>query len=240
MSYRQLTIDSPSRLRRFSHRTRFDVAVNLIAPQPRERILDYGAGDGYLLERIATAAPFAQVIGYEPNDSAREQILNGPASRQNVSVFSNLTELQPASFQKICCLEVMEHLLDEDLFQALKDIDNLLTSSGRLIVSVPVEIGGAAIVKYAVRRAFGNLEPGMTLSTTTRCFFGLKVGRYREPLWCGHKGFDYRALEGKFKRSGFAIESRSFSPLPLLKGVLNSQVFYVLRKSNSGQENHPS
>jgi 2-polyprenyl-3-methyl-5-hydroxy-6-metoxy-1,4-benzoquinol methylase len=230
VSYQDRTIDSPSRLRRFSHRKRFQIATELVGPLVYEQILDYGTGDGYFLRQLATANPDAQIVGYEPNGVEVSECYQDV---RNVHVVSTVRQFSPGSFNKISCLEVMEHLLEEDLDDVLADMRRLLCSSGRVIISVPIEIRGAALVKYAVRAVLGHLEPGMTISSTFRCALGMKVERHREATCYGHKGFDYRKLEEKIKSSGFSIESRVFSPVPALRGVLNSQVFYRLKTNGT-------
>jgi len=230
MPYSDLTLNSPSRLKRLSHGKRFRVAVDLIAPRASERILDFGTGDGYLLQQLATASPTAEVIGYEPDQVRCREAAQRYRTVGNIRVVSTLSEFGAGSFDKICCLEVMEHLLKPDLEEALESIRRLIDSSGSLVISVPIEIGAAAIVKYSVRRSLGHLEPGMTVWTVLKSVLGYKVDRYQEPTCYGHTGFDYRELETKLSSVGFQIESREFSPIPALRGALNSQVFYKLRK----------
>ena len=48
----------------------------------------------------------------------------------------------------------------------------------------------------------------------------------------GHKGFNWRRLERVIGRR-FEIERRLFTPMRLLGPILNSQVWFVCRKSSS-------
>jgi hypothetical protein len=45
----------------------------------------------------------------------------------------------------------------------------------------------------------------------------------------GHKGFNWRRLQGTIERR-LVVERRLFSPLPLLGAWMNSQVWFVCRK----------
>jgi hypothetical protein len=46
--------------------------------------------------------------------------------------------------------------------------------------------------------------------------------------YAGHKGFNWRVLRGELERR-FAIERTAFSPIPWLRSLLNSQVWFVCR-----------
>lgn len=216
-------------MRRFSHGKRFQIARQLVEPQSSDHILDYGTGDGYFLRELIIANPHAQIVGYEPNQNQGGEVSEYYQDGTNVRVVSTVRDFSSATFNKITCLEVLEHLVEEDLQEALADIRRLLSPLGRAIVSVPVEIRGAAVVKYAIRANLGHLEPGMTIGSMFRCTLGMKVERHREETSYGHKGFDYRLLEETIRSSGLYIELRVFSPVPALGSVLNSQVLYRLR-----------
>jgi 2-polyprenyl-3-methyl-5-hydroxy-6-metoxy-1,4-benzoquinol methylase len=233
LSYQDRTIDSPSRLKRFSHRKRFQIATELISPLASENILDFGAGDGYFLRKLSIANPNSHLTGYEPHGDPSLRLYKWQDQFPNIRMVDTLIGLTPGSFHKVSCLEVIEHLLEEELKEALKSIRLLVHQSGKVVISVPIEIHGAAIVKYGVRRALGQLEPGMTIGTTLKCALGFRIDRHREATSYGHTGFDYRQLENQFKISGFHIDSRLFSPFPALKGTVNSQLFYTLRKRSS-------
>jgi SAM-dependent methyltransferase len=213
-----------SALRRFSHGARFNATLKLLDPQPGEMILDYGTGDGKLLTLIHGC----KLFGYEP-DSRTLPFLN-KALRGIATPSDDLAKL-PKGFDKITCLEVLEHVSPQETVHILENCRELLRPNGKLIVSVPLEIGPSSIGKNVVRRmkgdtpevnaTFGNIVKAGLFDSIERLDYG---GGYY-----GHMGFDYRTLERFFAAEKWTIEKRTFSPFPPLGPILNSQVLYRLR-----------
>jgi 2-polyprenyl-3-methyl-5-hydroxy-6-metoxy-1,4-benzoquinol methylase len=229
MSYADLTINSSSGLKRFSHRSRFASAISLLALQPGEKVLDFGCGDGYLISQLLDS-PAGDIVGYEPYES-QERELECDLKNRRVRLISDLADVQGELFDKICCLEVLEHLPEASLLEAVCWLRAVLMPSGIVIISVPIEIFGAAPIKYIVRRRLKHLEPGMSIASALKAMFGRPVNRPSEPAYCGHLGFDYRTLEHLFREVGFRILETRFSPIPVLGPALNSQVLYRLIKT---------
>lgn len=228
MAYSKGTIHSPSRLKRFSHTARFTLASHLISPGDGDRILDYGTGDGHLLVLLHEANPRALIVGYEPTPAMYEELTSGLASFCSIKVVSDLTSCAPFSFNKIACLEVLEHLQEKDIDIALANMKALLDPEGKIVISVPIEIGPSAVVKNVIRKSLGQAETEANFANLLRSLFGRKVSRVLYGDTYGHVGFDYRWLERLFLRLGLQITQRIFSPVPFFGGVINSQVFYVL------------
>ncbi len=228
MPYSKLTIGSRSKLKRFSHSRRFRTAVTLIGPSAGDRILDYGTGDGYLLTLLHNASPETTIVGYEPVPAMYSELVAQLASTPGVEAVQNLTcGLTP--FNKIACLEVLEHLQDKDIELALSNMRALLATEGAVVVSVPLEIGPSAVLKNIIRIALGQAEEDTSFSNLLRSLFGAKVSRKLYGDTYGHMGFDYRKLEYMFHKAGFQIKYKSFSPFPMLRSIINSQVLYVLK-----------
>ncbi len=98
--------------------------------RPGSRVLEYGAGDGRLLETLAARG--AEVAGVEPSASARER-----AAERGVVLTPDLDDI-PAGmdrFDRIICWHVLEHL--EDPAAVMKRLAELMGPGGRVIVSVP-------------------------------------------------------------------------------------------------------
>jgi trans-aconitate methyltransferase len=74
MSYRQLTVDNRSALKRFSHRRRFLKAVDLLAAADGQRVLDYGSGDGHMLALLGQRWPRCELVGYDPMPAQFDQL----------------------------------------------------------------------------------------------------------------------------------------------------------------------
>ena len=223
------TVGSRSRIKRFSHEARLRKAVALLAPRPRDRILDYGAGSGSLLKLLGEVEPAVELFGYEPVhlDSIRENI-GALCNLRGLS--DSIDEILAFRPNKIACLELLEHLRPEDLDSTVASFTRLLEPGGRVVVSVPVEIGPASLFKNVVRKLVNQPHRGITPRNVLLSLVGM-AGRIPrdldEPYIASHIGFDYRSVERITRRHGFRVK-RSYSPVPFLGPLAASQVFFVL------------
>jgi len=226
MTYSHLTIDSESAIKRFSHRTRFSIAQRLLRASALDRVLDYGAGDGYFLQLMASTAPAAMMVAYDPSEDMLSQIRVASSTNTIIAV-AEITGFQDHFFDRIVCLEVLEHLTETQQVDTLRQIRRLVAKDGLLLLSVPIEIGPSAIAKNVARRISGHVHPGASFSNVIRSALGVPVER--DAARVSHIGFDHRALRRLFPACGWEIESTVCSPWPLLGSLLNSQIFFVLR-----------
>jgi len=228
MAYESLTTGNRSALKRFSHKKRFEIARELLQIKPGEKILDYGTGDGYMLPLLSEAG--AITCGFEPDPGLAGQAISRLHGYPEIVIVGDVSALQANSFDKICCLEVMEHLPEPILIEALSQMRRILKVGGVCVISVPIETGFAGLAKNIVRLMLRQTHQKTTLALLWRIFFGLKIERESGvPYISSHVGFNYQELESVFSAHGWKMESRKFSPLPLLKSALNSQVFFVLK-----------
>ena len=229
--YADYTYNSPNPLRRFSHRTRFKNAVAAI-PTDRTKplkILDFGCGDGMFINQLRqNLGKLAFIIGYEPYLEAYAE--NGEQIEQNWSKILKLTD-EKGEFDFVTCFEVLEHLPQKLLHNALEEMHTVVAQSGLVIVSVPIEVGLPALLKGLLRRREGkNYQQIWSFRNIRRSLFGKPVERLlAEEGYLHHIGFNFNDLERDFE-SLFTIEKRSFSPIKGLGYHFNSQVFYTLKK----------
>lgn len=234
ISYDRQTVDNPSLIKRLSHRARYGVAVDLIAPAAGSTVLDYGTGDGLLLSFLHRAQPQARYIGFEPitgmSEQARELLARTATPAQLLTARAQLEGLQ---CERLSCMEVLEHLDDAGLARAFSDFRGLLAPQGQLIISVPLEIGLTALAKNLVRVATGQAQEGTGATTVLAAFLG-QTGRIprisRDGYIDSHLGFDYRVLRKRIVAEGFEIERQRCAPLPLLGTLVNSQIFWLCRR----------
>jgi len=113
---------------------------------------------------------------------------------------------------------------------------------------VPIETGPTLAVKQLVRAAAAT--SGLTeydgreryhLSEFMRMVLAGETSQIERPVttarsadgaamrFHGHKGFNWRTLARLIERH-FVIERKLYSPLPLTRAWLNSQVWFVCRK----------
>lgn len=223
------------------------MALQLADEFAGKRILDYGCGDGSFLAMLMErkAAP-AAAVGAEVKQEVVENCTARFGSHGELSFVGN-DELEHPSHQgcydAVICMEVLEHVLD---VEPLLDLfERLLTSSGRLIISVPVETGVPLLVKQAVRRIAGwrgiGDYPGTTSYTPREFFSSITADAKRQHLvrpihqnqdgsrFHDHKGFNWMLLREKIAGK-FVLERTVGSPLNWLPPQLASQVWFVARK----------
>ncbi len=216
---------------RFSHQRRFVHALRLLEARPDTRILDYGSGDAFLLDLLSAKVPLAKLVALEPLEYLRAQIEARFAERP-IQILTATKQLPDHCFDRIACLEVLEHLQDEHVLSTLAELRRLLTPDGIVVVSVPIEIGAPALIKYGLARLLTGSDRRHTWREVLRATFGLPVPRNQVDAFIPHKGFDYRKLRDILNRY-FDIEREVFSPIPCLRGLLNAQALWRLRPKTS-------
>lgn len=231
--YADQTIKNRSFLKRFSHSRRFELALRLLAVARNDKVLDYGTGDGYMLIQMLLAHPQPQrIVGYEPLENSYQELQQAISkmSTDRVEITDDLNRFDPQEFDKVCCLEVLEHLTEENQRNVLCTISHLLNDQGSAVVSVPIEIGMAGLLKNFARWILRQQHPNATAVNILKSFLGLRIDRGNQPFIRSHIGFDYRALEKLFASVGFEIKNKLYSPLKGFGSFCNSQVFFVLEK----------
>ncbi|MEN6451950.1 MAG: methyltransferase domain-containing protein [Thermoguttaceae bacterium] len=233
MPYSHLTVDSRFAIKRFSHRRRFARTVDLLAVSEGQRILDYGCGDGHLLRLIAERWPTCELVGYDPMPSQLGE-LRKAAGAGRIEATAETGGLADASFDRIACCEVLEHLPEREQRRVLADIRRLLRPEGMAIITVPVEIGPASLGKNLVRWAIGESYEKAAIGNILRASLGLRCVRDEAATYIsGHVGFRHCELPPRFAAAGLRVLRRGWSPLPWIGPLLNSQVLYRLKRAES-------
>ena len=228
----------------WSHGSRFRLAARLAAEAAAGgRLLDYGCGDGTFIG--LTHGTFAEAVGCDIDAAQLAQCRRRLGNLEGVR-FVHIDELadsgQRGAFDVVMCMEVLEHCVDAERASVLDVLARVVSGSGRVIISVPIEIGPALLGKQLFRaiaawRGQGDYQHRETYSPRelmaavlarprlARAEYEVETpsGRMR---YCGHKGFDWRILEKELVRR-FTVTDRRFTPMPALGAVLNSQVWFV-------------
>ena len=120
---------------------RYRTVADLAALSDRQRVLDYGCGDGALLGVIArrTRGLSVDLHGYDPNALGLELAQAALRSRGiSASLHDSTASLPDGFFDRVVCTEVIEHASDPSAM--LDEIARLLKPGGRLIVTTPIRL----------------------------------------------------------------------------------------------------
>lgn len=244
--YSKKQIHSKDPLISWSHRRRFEIGLRILKDLRPQRLLDYGSGDGTFIA-LACETPWRPpyVLGAELETSVLDDCRTRLRSIPQVE-FCLISELareeRRATFDAVVCMEVLEHVTHLD--EVLSQMEYVLEPGGRLIISVPVEVGLPLIVKQAVRRIAGwrnlghyKFNSAYTGSEMLKSICAGDRQHIVRPLYAhpdgstfhDHKGFNWRCLR-KLLEERFVIERTDSSPLSMLGTSLASQVWFVARR----------
>ena len=234
----QITIGSKSRVVAWSHRSRFEKALSL-SGRNNKKLLDYGCGDGTFLALASDR--FVEGHGVDIDADQIEDCRNRLASFGNVSFFvvGDLAGTEHnRTYDVITCMETLEHCIEPVVEKVLADMARLCAADGRVIISVPVEVGPSFLVKRIARRQAVSMDKAhetYPLRDALKMLFARKhtfVERpvYSKPQLVGHShyGFNWRRLRERV-RHYLVVDDTLFTPLGFLGGWVSSQVYFVCR-----------
>lgn len=232
----------------WSHQRRFEIGLELVRQSSVERVLDYGSGDGTFLAMLMEQAGAPQeAVGAELDPNVIEDCRNRFGQHSPLK-FIHISELDSpdhyGKYDLVTCMEVLEHVVD--LEAVLGQLDSLLAPAGKLLVSVPVEIGAPLLVKQMIRRIAGWRGLGQYSYTSsyslneylagvfaghrqhfTRPVYGVEEGfPYHD-----HKGFNWMVLRDLLAER-FQLERVLSSPLKWSTPHLASQAWFLASKKH--------
>ena len=150
--YEKQTVDNPNPIARFDHRARMRKSKQLVMPFLTDSVtlLDYGCGQGRFLHELARQVkdrqPHVSLLGYDPYLSARFD---------GYTVVSDAGAMVAESVDILTSLKVCEHLTEAELQSFVDFAVRVLAPQGRLLVTVPIEIGPVVLLQGAQpERAF--------------------------------------------------------------------------------------
>lgn len=196
--YARFTVDSPNLLKRWLHRQRFEASCRLLDLADGQRFLDYGCGDGELSLRISRRFPASSIVAFDPVDENAAQARKKLADCRNATVTQDLSAVT-GEFDRIACLETIEHLPAAELEALFSDIRRTLKTGGKCLFTFPLEHGFAALAKNAYRM-ISKSDRFASVGRTARSVLGQTVER--EPTKklgdsnyiYSHIGFDPRKM----------------------------------------------
>jgi SAM-dependent methyltransferase len=234
--YERKQLLSPSRIVRWSHGRRFDVAVRLAERLGGRTLVDYGCGDGTFLAKVSHAVD--RCVGSD--------MVSCDLSHVKGAKFVPITGLDAGherAYDLVFCMEVLEHCTPESEETVLSDLKRLVSPRGAVIISVPIEIGPTLLGKSAMRQWLGKRKVGdynwsekYPLGTLFKMVFADERTCIERPVYGqgdgmpyhSHFGFNWRALAVKL-RQRFLVEQQTFSPLSWTRGLVSSQAWFVCK-----------
>jgi 2-polyprenyl-3-methyl-5-hydroxy-6-metoxy-1,4-benzoquinol methylase len=248
--YARKQLFSRSRLVAWSHTRRFELARHLVAPFAGRRLLDYGSGDGTFLALVHDLFPTALGVDVEPGQVRECALRLAALDGLTFATTDAIADARHAGrYEVVTCMEVLEHCPDDIRERVLDDLRRVSAPGAAVIISVPIETGPSLAAKQAVRAfaaAAGLREYAGRERYSPRELLAMTFARPHTSIarqenttslsdgrvirFTGHKGFNWRALEQSVA-ARFTIERRLFSPMPALRGWLNSQAWFVCRAS---------
>ena len=109
---------------------------SLVSSQMPAKVLDVGCGDG----RLADFLRDVPEINYVGLDTSKKAIVMANAMNPDGKyICGNVSDINE-KFPCITCVEVLEHIPDEEISGFLSDISSKLDQGGQLIISVPTDI----------------------------------------------------------------------------------------------------
>ena len=227
----------------WSHARRFATARRVVQPYAGAALLDYGCGDGTFLALVRDLFPRSTGAEIDPVLVMDARARFGQAGGLSFIHTDDVPGLPDGGFGVVTCMEVLEHCTAPVAERVIGQLRRLVAEDGVVIVSVPVETGAALLVKTAARAVAGlrgvsgyqdreRYAPG----ELARMVFAGQGTAIERPVYetrfsgggpnryHGHKGFNWRTLAERLRRD-FDLRDVRFSPVPALRGVLNSQVW---------------
>jgi 2-polyprenyl-3-methyl-5-hydroxy-6-metoxy-1,4-benzoquinol methylase len=225
-SYEKQTIHNPNPIVRFAHRARLKKSRRLVLPflSGGTTVLDYGCGEGRFLHdlsielRDATGA--IRLLGYDPYMSSKHD---------DYQVVSDADSIDTASVNILTCLEVCEHLSEDETNTFIDFAHRVLAPGGHLLVTVPIMMGPALLLKEASRSILHRRRPDTSARELVKASFVGTPPSRADDIKNSHRGYDWRVTLSRFSEV-FSFEHVGFSPLPYNHWYGQSQALMVFKR----------
>lgn len=127
-------------------------AIDALAVEQRDHILDVGCGHGRSLATLAALAPMGRVVGTDPSELMAEiavqrnrKLVQAQRVDVRVATADNL-RFPDATFDKAMCVHVVYFWTDLDA--ALREIARVLKAGGRLALVFRTDVNEAAVKAF--------------------------------------------------------------------------------------------
>ena len=149
--YQARALESPRAAQRFWHAAKLRIIDRVAPPQPGARVADAGCGSGVISAHLASTG--ADVIGFDSNPAAVDYATRAYASphlRFVLGPFELI--LNDAPFDQFYCLEVVEHLYEEQAIDVLRLFARAARPGAQLFVTTPNARSAWPLIEWTLDR----------------------------------------------------------------------------------------
>jgi 2-polyprenyl-3-methyl-5-hydroxy-6-metoxy-1,4-benzoquinol methylase len=149
--YQARALESPWAAQRFWHAAKLRLVDRAAPPQPNARVADAGCGSGVIAAHAARIA--RHVIGFDSNPSAIEFASAAYGSARLRFVLGPFERmLDEGPFDQIYCLEVLEHLYEEQAIETLRLFARAAAPGAQLFVTTPNAHSAWPLIEWSLDR----------------------------------------------------------------------------------------
>lgn len=150
----------------------------------------------------------------------------GERARPDLPIFQNLEAVEHSGpYSVVTLFETIEHLTGPELASFTALCDRAVAPGGGILLSAPIEIGPAVLLKDLNRSRWGRSPSEHRFFELLGAgLFGIPARR-AEDVKISHRGFDFRHARVSLRDLGWQTRILCFGPLPWIGWYGNSQVF---------------
>ena len=149
--YQARALESPRAAQRFWHAAKLRLIDRVAPPKPNARIADAGCGSGVIAAHLASTG--AEVVGFDSNPAAVEYATRAYASPHLRFVLGPFElMLNEAPFDQFYCLEVVEHLYEEQAIEVLRLFARAAKPGAELFVTTPNARSAWPLIEWTLDR----------------------------------------------------------------------------------------
>lgn len=229
VKYADYTRNTTEPLKAFAHKRRYNQALDIISPKIDDSIIDYGCGDGYLLELMSSYIPKSNMTAFDPDKEMISQISD--ELYRDIVTYDNRLDLlsnNKNNFSLIICIEVLEHLSPSSVLMVLDDFHHLAAPGAKIVIGVPIETGLSGFFKNIYRYVLGR-RMGANLGSIFGALFGAKLPRmFTASGWTpSHIGFRESDLINALEMKKFKVKKGNCVPFKVTGRTFNNESYLI-------------
>jgi 2-polyprenyl-3-methyl-5-hydroxy-6-metoxy-1,4-benzoquinol methylase len=149
--YQARALESPRAAQRFWHQAKLRIIDRVAPAQAGARIADAGCGSGVISAHLARSG--AEVVGFDSNPAAVAFATSAYASPHLRFVLGPFEQIvADGPFDQFYCLEVVEHLYEEQAIEVLRLFARAAKPGAQLFVTTPNAHSAWPAIEWALDR----------------------------------------------------------------------------------------